>query len=170
MLGIQLTRRALLLGALLALAGAVVLPTVASPVGHTDNVNAAIEMEPADGPNGEYAILNADDEIELLLSGENPNLDGEGVEEDAVTPITHVFTINNTGDETADVWITDDADDVRFFHGDEPDDSLEGETNNVTLTAGDEKLSVGLIVDTRGDDDVEQIETFTVHAEDADGD
>ncbi len=107
-------------------------------------------MAPADGPNEDYAILNANDEIELLLSGENPNFEAEGVEEDAVTPIAHVFTINNTGDETAVVWLTDDADDVQLFHGDDPVDSLEGETNAITLVPDDRKLSVGLLVDTRG--------------------
>lgn len=167
MLGRQLPRRVLFWGTLFVVAAVLVFPTVAYPVNDTNSINAAIEMAPADGPNGDYAILNADDEIELLLSGKNPNIEGEGVEKDAVTPIFHVFTINNTGNETALVWLTDDADDVRFFHGNDPDATLEEETNAVTLAPDDRKLSVGLLVDTRGEDDVEQVDTFTVHAEGA---
>lgn len=84
-----------------------------------------------------------------------------------MTPIDRVCTINNTGDETAVVWLTDDADDVRFFHGTDPDNSLEGQTNAVTLAPEDGKLQVGLVADTRGQDDVEEAENFTVHVEHA---
>lgn len=142
---------------------ALLVPTGAAPFG-TDTVNEDLSMAPAEGPNGDYAILNEDEEIELLLSDANPAVEGGGVDGNAVTPLSRVFTITYTGDESADIWLTDDSEDVRFYRGDDADDSLEGPENSVTLEPS-ESLAVGLLVDTRGDNDVESAETFTVHAE-----
>jgi len=153
----------------IALATAVLLvPTGAVPFG-TDTVNEGLVMAPAEGPNGDYAILNEDEEIELLLTGANPSVDGDGLDANAITPLSRVFTITYTGDKTAEVWLTDDSEDVRFYRGDDADDSLEGSDNSVTLSPS-ESLAVGLLVDTRGDHDVESAETFTVHAEESEAD
>jgi hypothetical protein len=150
----------------IALVTAVLLvPTGAVPFG-TDAVNEDLVMAPAEGPNGDYAILNEDEEIELLLTGANPSVDGDGLDANAITPLSRVFTITYTGDGTAEVWLTDDSEDVRFYRGDDTDDSLEGEDNSVTLEPS-ESLAVGLLVDTRGDHDVESADTFTVHAEES---
>ena len=153
----------------IALATAVLLvPTGAVPFG-TDTVNEGLVMAPAEGPNGDYAILNEDEEIELLLTGANPSVDGDGLDANAITPLSRVFTITYTGDETAEVWLTDDSEDVRFYRGDDADDSLEGSDNSVMLEPS-ESLAVGLLVDTRGDHDVESAETFTVHANESETD
>jgi hypothetical protein len=156
-------RTVLLLVAIVAGATLLVSTGAFSSVGTDEVPDADIEMQPADGPNGDYALLNGTDEIELLLTDANPDIEGEGVSENSVTPIDRVFTITYTGDEYAEVWITDDADDVRFFRGDTSDASIEGRANNVTL-APDETLTVGLLVDTRGEHDVESAEQFTVNA------
>lgn len=156
-----MARTALLVVIALATA-ALLVPTGAVPF--TDTVNEDLSMAPAEGPNGDYAVQNEDGEIELRLTGANPAVDGDGLDPDAVTPLSRVFTITYTGDGTADVWLTDDSEDVRFYQGDDTDDSLEGSDNSVTLEPS-ESLAVGLLVDTRGDTDVESAETFTVHAE-----
>ncbi|WP_135305374.1 hypothetical protein [Haloarcula amylovorans] len=145
---------------------AILVPTGAIPftASGTDTVSEDIEMAPADTPNGDYAIPNENDEIELLLTDANPYIDGAGVDADAVTPIDCVFTMTYTGDSQAEVWLTDDADDVRFYRSTDPEDSLERAENSVVLQPN-ESVTVGLLVDTRGDHDVEDIDTFTVHAE-----
>ncbi|MBV0924100.1 hypothetical protein KTS45_07765 [Halomicroarcula limicola] len=145
---------------------AILIPTGAIPFAEsgTDRVSEDIEMAPADTLNGDYAILNENDEIELLLTDANPYIDGAGVDADAVTPIDCVFTVTYTGDSTAEVWLTDDAEDVRFYRDTDPEDSLERSENSVVLRPN-ESVSVGLLVDTRGDHDVEEVDTFTVHAE-----
>ncbi|WP_324663589.1 hypothetical protein [Haloarcula sediminis] len=165
-----MSRKGLLLVAALATA-AVLVPTGAAPFGltGTDDVSGDIELRPADGPNGNYALLNENDELELLLTGANPAMEGEGVSSNAVTPIPRVFTMTYTGDQYARVWLTDDAEDVRFYRGDDSDDSLERRANSVVLGPS-ETVTVGLLVDTRGDHDVEQADTFSVNAEVADGD
>jgi hypothetical protein len=147
---------------------ALLVPTGAVPIdafeafGSDEIPDAEIELAPADGPNGGYAVLNEDDEIELLLTESNPFVEGGGVLDNAVTPLDRVFTITYTGDQYAEVWITDDVADVEFYHGDDRT-SLERRANNVTL-APNATVTVGLLVDTRGDDDVENASQFTVHA------
>ena len=163
-------RTALLVVAALATA-AVLVPTGAVPFDTTgsDSVTGELALQPADGPNGDYAVLNEDEELELLLTGANPALDSEGVNANSVTPLPRVFTITYTGEQSATVWLTDDAEDVRFYRGEDSDDTLEGRANSVVL-AGEESVSVGLLVDTRGDHDVEDASSFTVHGELADDD
>ncbi len=148
---------------------ALLVPTGAFSAGGTDEVTDDLVLSPSDGPNGKYALLNSDDEIELLLSGANPSLEAEGLNDETVTPLDDVFTITYTGDEYARVWLTDDAEDVHFYRGDDPDDVIESRPNNVTV-GPDETVRVGVLVDARGDDDVESVDEFTVHAELGDSD
>lgn len=159
-----MNRNALL--ALIACCTAVAL-TVASagvPVGPTDQVHEDLTLAPADTANGGYVFINEQDELELLLSSANPNVEGDGVPADTVTPVHRVFTVTYTGEQSARVWFTDEATDVTFYRDDDPSDSLEERSNSATLVPG-ETLVVGLLVDTRGEHDVAQADTFTVHAE-----
>jgi hypothetical protein len=160
-------KRSVLVLIALGATAALLVPTMATQFQSdgTDTLNGtSLVLEPADGPNGKYAVMNEESEIELLLNGSNPDLDGNGVNPNTVTPIDYVFTINNTGEETAEVWITDDADNVTFFRGDDVRNSIEGSNNSVNLTAS-ESIAVGIFVDTRDpDDDVENASTFTIHA------
>ena len=166
---VRMSRKELLVVAAIATA-AVLVPTGAAPFAltGTDDVSGDIELRPAGGPNGDYALLNEDDELELLLTGENPAIEGEGINSDAVTPVPGVFTMTYTGDRRATVWLTDDSEDVRFYRGTDSGDSLERRANGVVLEPS-ESVTVGLLVDTRGDHDAEQAETFTVNARVADG-
>ncbi|MFC6756382.1 MULTISPECIES: hypothetical protein [Haloarcula] len=165
-----MARKGLLVVAAFATA-AILVPSGAVPfdLTGTDDVSGDIELRPTDGPNGDYALLNEDDELELHLTGANPSVEGEGIGSNAVTPVPRVFTMTYTGDRRATVWLTDDAEDVRFYRGDDSGDSLEGRANSVALGPS-ETVTVGLLVDTRGDHDVERAETFTVNARVADGD
>ncbi|MFW6018532.1 MAG: Ig-like domain-containing protein [Halapricum sp.] len=158
--------RITLLVAVLVASTALLVSTGAAPFSTgTDDVEGVdIVMEPADGPNGKYAVIDENGEIALLLSGENPDLDAEGIAGETVTPLHRVFTITNNGTETARVWIEDDADDVRFYRADDPEDSLEGPENEFDIGPG-ATVHVGLLVDTRGDHDVENVSQFTVHVE-----
>lgn len=158
-----MNRTTILLFALIATASLLVSTGAFQPSGTDSVVDANIEMRPADGPNGDYAGLNAEGEIELLLTSANPAIEGESINPNAVTPIDRVFTIEYTGERYAEVWLTDDAEDVRYFRGDDPADTFEGRANNVTLEPG-ETVPVGLLVDTRGENDVESAETFTLHS------
>ncbi|QSG10160.1 hypothetical protein [Halapricum desulfuricans] len=162
-----MTRTSLLVAVLVA-STALLVSTGAVPFSDgTDEISGVnIEMSPADGPNGQYAVIDETGELALVLSGENPDLEVGGVPGDAVTPLDRVFTITYTGDLFARVWITDDAEDVRFYRGGDPDETLEGSDNAVTL-GPNETLKVGLRVDTRGDHDVESASTFGVSVEQA---
>lgn len=138
------------------------LPSAAVPFTDT-TTSGNLVMQPADTPNGGYAIINEANEIELLLTEANPNVEGDGIAEDTVTPLDGVFTITYTGEHHADVWLTDDAEDVRFYRGTDADQSIEHAENSVRLGPS-ETVTIGLLVDTRGTHDVKSAEEFTVHA------
>ncbi|ELZ59389.1 MULTISPECIES: DUF1102 domain-containing protein [Halorubrum] len=106
-----------------------------------------LAVQPADGPNGNYAYLN-DDEIVVDVSASNPNLgpDFEGVNPDALASADGVFEITYTADEYARVWIDHAEENVTFVADGR---SIEGRSNNVTL-GPNETVAVGLRVDTHG--------------------
>jgi len=159
-------RRTLALAALLVAAGSLAFATGAAVVGPADTVaDGNLTIQPADGPNGDYAYLDDDGEIAIDVSGSNPNLDGfAGVNVDATTGIGNVFTITYTGDETARVWIAAPNESVDFVAG---GDSIEGESNSVTLTPDDDTVTVGLDIDTRGATPGERLggSEFSIEAE-----
>lgn len=152
---------------------ALLVPTGAVPLfdgGPADQVSEDLVMAPADGPNGAYAVLNEEDEIELRLTEANRAVAGDGIGSHTLTRIPGVFTISYTGEEYARVWLTDGVEDVTFVGGvgeAGTTDSLEGRENAVVL-GPNQTVVVGLLVDTRGDHDVESAREFTVHAEVAD--
>ncbi|QKY16085.1 DUF1102 domain-containing protein [Halorubrum sp. CBA1229] len=141
------TRRTLTLALLLVAAGSLAFATGAAVVnGPADFVDDDLAVQPADGPNGDYAYLNNDDEIAIDISAANPNLpaDFEGVNVDSTATIDDVFTITYTAERYAHVWIEYDGDGEVTFVSD--GDSIEGEANNVTL-GPNQTVTVGLALD-----------------------
>jgi hypothetical protein len=166
-------RRRLLTLTTLALAGALLFPSMAAPLnGNGDQIDeTAIVLEPYAGPNGAYVDMedrDGDGDLELGLdfSSSNPAMDGDGdgVDANSLIPVHQVFTITNTGEEVANVYLTDNNGDITFYRNVDRRDSLEGGKNSVML-GPDQKIAVGVLLDTRNGDAVEEIETFTVHAE-----
>jgi hypothetical protein len=142
-------RRTLTLALLLVAVSTLILTTGAAVVdGPADFPDDDLAIQPADGPNGQYAYLNDDDEIAIDISASNPNLpaDFEGLNVGSTGRIDGVFEITYTGDEYAHVWIGDEAENVTFVADGE---SIESERNNVTL-APNQTVTVGLAFDTRG--------------------
>ncbi|WP_058366835.1 DUF1102 domain-containing protein [Haloparvum sedimenti] len=160
-------RRSAILALLLLAAASLALTTGATVIdGPADTVAGdRVAIQPADGPNGEYAYLDEDDEIVVDISATNPNLpaDFEGVNPDSTGTIEDVFTITYTTDRYAHVWIEHDGDDVTFLVDGEP---IEGEANNATL-AQNESVAVGLAFDTTGNSVDAQLgaDEFSIHAE-----
>ncbi|MFW6382632.1 MAG: CARDB domain-containing protein [Haloferacaceae archaeon] len=142
-------RRTLLLAALVVTAGGLAFATGATVLdGDADTVaDGDLAIQPADGPNGDYAYLNDDDEIVIDVSASNPNLgpDFEGVNPGSLASAEGVFEITYTADQYAHVWIEHEGENVTFVADGEP---IEGEENNVTL-APNETVAIGLDVDAR---------------------
>ncbi|EMA61796.1 CARDB domain-containing protein [Halorubrum lipolyticum] len=143
-------RRTLFLALILVAAGSLILTTGAAVLdGPADTfADDDIAVQPADGPNGDYAYLNDDDEIVVDVSASNPNLpaDFEGVNPDALASADGVFTITYTGDEYARVWIEHGGENVTFVTD---GGSIEGKANNATL-GPNQTVAVGLEIDARG--------------------
>ena len=145
------TRRTLTLALLLVAASALIFTTGAAVIdGDADTVaDGDLAVQPADGPNGQYAYLNDDGEIAIDISASNPNIKDpsfEGVNVGSTGRIDGVFEITYTGDRYAEVWIGYPNESVTFVAG---GDSVEGRANNVTL-APNQTVTVGLEFDTRG--------------------
>ncbi|MFC5135707.1 MULTISPECIES: CARDB domain-containing protein [Haloferacaceae] len=166
-------RRTAILAVLLVAAGSLAFATGAAVLdGEADTLaDDRIAVQPADGPNGDYAYLNDDDEIAIDVSASNPNLRNssfEGVNVDSRGTIDDVFTITYTADRSAEVWIEqDDAGEqgdgnLTFVH---EDGSIENESNGVTL-APNESVSVGLRFDTHGAEAGGRLgaDEFSIHA------
>lgn len=151
----------------LALAGTLAFPSVAVPLTNSDRITEDVHLAPTDGPNGDYAYL-ADGELVVDLSATNPNVDGAGVNPDAVTTVDDVFRIRYDGTQYANVWLTHESDAVTFRARGRP---IESERNAVTLVPN-ESVAVGLAVDTTGLRPDGLVDDITVHArvaEPADG-
>lgn len=166
-------RTEILVAVIVIAAGAILLPTLASPLG--DDVDTElhddIEMSPADGPNGIYATLDENDEIAIEITEERMKAadaaGGTGVNDGTITQIDGVFEIAYTGEEDdAHVWLDEtDIEGVTFYVGTDPENTIEGEENNVSL-GENEIATVGILIDTTADDHaVEEITDFTVNAD-----
>lgn len=159
----EMNRNTYLVIALAAAAVLLVSTGAFDTVGIGDGAEAAdIELSPAAGPNGGYAALDENGEIELLLSEANSAVEGSIVD-DAVTPLDDVFTVTYRGDRYADVWFSVDAESVGFYLAGDPSRRLDGEADSVRI-GSNETVSVGILVDTSGDHDAESVDSFTVHA------
>ncbi len=167
-------KRKLLVALLIVTAGALLLPTLASPL--SDEVDSElhedekIEMAPSDGPNGVYATYDENDKIAIKITEERQEAakweGGSGVSENTVTEIDDIFDITYTGEDEARVWLDEmEEAGITFYIGDDPENTFEGELNNVSLDEG-EVVSVGLLIDTSVDDhEVEEVSGFGVNAE-----
>ncbi|GAB3416232.1 hypothetical protein GCM10027435_13230 [Haloparvum alkalitolerans] len=166
------TRRRTATLALLVLAAASLALTTGATVidGPADTVAGdRVAIQPADGPNGDYAYLDDDGEIVVDVSATNPNLapEFEGINPDSTGTIEDVFTITYTADRYAHVWIDHDGGEaVTFLAAGEP---IESRAENVTL-APNESVAVGLAFDAHGASADAQLgaDEFTVHATVAD--
>ena len=110
-----------------------------------------LELEPAG--EGAYTQVGDDGEIRIVLTKDNPNVAGGGVNADAVTDVGAVFTVENVLEQSSDasVWIEDDSAAVTFTDG--SGSPVDDESEAVELAPG-ERLTVHMQVDTRGTDEV----------------
>jgi hypothetical protein len=111
-----------------------------------------LELEPA----GEGTYAQTDDEtgeIQIILTEQNPNLNAEGVNPDAVTDIGPVFTIENVLKEqtNATVWISHDSDAVEFYVPGKG--TVESQAGGVFMKPGDSE-TIAMRIDTRETDEI----------------
>lgn len=125
-----------------------IIPTGAI-LGDTLSEDQAIVLTPHDGPNGAYAEIAPDGELEVRL-------DREGLNPDAKTEIANIFTIENRGERPRRIWIEHGSERVQFHTSGEPKRSIEGKEHSVSLAPG-RSIAVGITVDTHGANAGEQL-------------
>lgn len=118
--------------------------------------SALLALDGCDGPNGDYVTTTDGGVAALDISSSNDNIDGEGVNADAVTVIDNVFEITNQGTQSVGVWLNVDpvedgsgTDRVQFYLGDDQSTEVVGQSNATCVGVG-ESVCVGLRIDTRG--------------------
>ncbi len=120
----------------------------------------------APGENGEYTTYQ-NGKLQLQLNGALEGKDaptGGGVNRDARTELTDVFTITNQGAQSVGVWLEDTDDYIAFERA--SGGSLEGQGNAVELAPGD-TVHVGLTIDTT-ETDADQLDTQLIINADSD--
>ncbi|MDL0124726.1 PKD domain-containing protein [Halobacterium salinarum] len=106
----------------------------------TDDVDGKVELAPAGGPNGEYAVIE-DGELRIDFGSLNDR---------ATTTVDDVVTITASTDEPVKVWVTTELSGrAHAYTGTDPEAEL-GQANPRTLQPGD-SLSVGFVVDTHNE-------------------
>ena len=116
--------------------------------------NAFLRIAPLDGPNGNYATTEGGT-LTIDLSDDNDEVQGDGLNQNAVTTIRNVFEIGNQGTQPVGVQITDSIlvpeDGVAigiFPEGEDPSGPIElepGEGQQVfsIVAAADESINGG---------------------------
>ncbi|WP_276260831.1 hypothetical protein [Haloglomus litoreum] len=128
--------------AVLALSGAVATVAV-----DTDEPVERVELAPASGPNGEYAEIGDDGQLDIRIEG-GEGVSYEGINPDSRTLIDGVFVVRNERSRPVTVFLRDESDSVTLYAGEERE-SVEGESNAREL-APSETLAVGLRVESAG--------------------
>ena len=95
-------------------------------------------MEPHPGPNGEYAELNGDDEIEIVADQVNPT---------SQSNFSDVFTIWNNASSTAVLNISHDNEAVVVFDSNATDEFGDIQSDEGITLAPDETVAVGFHID-----------------------
>jgi hypothetical protein len=147
----RITLRRVLLVFTLLLIPFLVSTSGADVVSH-DETNV-LELEPAGGDGTYTQIDDETGELQIILTEENPNLNAGGVNDDAVTNIGPVFTVQNVLDQgsNATVWVEHESDAVEFYV---PGEGMaESQADGVLLQPGDSE-TIAMRVDTRETDEI----------------
>ena len=73
-----------------------------------DPVADGVTVEPAPGPNGEYASISESGKLRIAITD-------QGVSPDATTYIDDVFVVTNGRETTTRFHVEDGAEEVRFY-------------------------------------------------------
>ncbi len=128
-------RRAVLLAAIVLTATGVAVSTGAFNPDQPADRAGDIALQ----PTSEYAYL------ENTSDGEEIVVDIDGVNINSVTVVGDVFEIYNEGNESAEVWITDQPDGMAFEHNGQRLNESQAQ-----IVAPNTSVSVGVTVDTTG--------------------
>ncbi len=144
-----MSKRFLVIGVVLLLAGAIVSTAAAQS---NDQAVDGIYLSPANTDNGDtYASINSQGELRVEASNLNAR---------AVITIDSVFTITSNQTDAARVWVEPPSGDITFYRMD-TGATITSESQAMSLDDG-ETVTVGMRVDTRNGSP--QDGTVTLHA------
>ena len=123
---------------------------------------AYLALEPAEGPNGQYASINENGLLEVQVSDENEAITGEGVNPNSWYDLGNVFQITNQGTQQVGVWIEHDRKHVSFLTG----ETVLDDPGAPVFADSGETLPVRITVDTRNVDSSDEslLDEISIHA------
>jgi len=123
---------------------------------------AYLALEPAEGPNGQYASINENGLLEVQVSDENEAITGEGVNPNSWYDLGNVFQITNQGTQQVGVWIEHDREHVSFLTG----ETVLDDPGAPVFADSGETLPVRITVDTRNVDSSDEslLDEISIHA------
>lgn len=111
--------------------------------------DAAVELAPHAGPNGQYATIDGDGKLQI---------DFERLLDDSTTRADNVFNVTASGDRTIEIWIEHDSEGTTFYQGADLTAAID-EGSRVTVSPGD-TIEIGIFMDTRQPD--AELTTITI--------
>lgn len=134
----------------------------------TNDANAFLGLEPAEGTNGVYAT-EQNGQLQLRFDGTGTN--AEGLNPNATTSFDDVFTVSNHGTQRVAVTIKDETNGVEFSAPTEDGTArLDGEDAvGVSLDPGD-TVPVSVLIDSENASTIESLDSVTITADEADTD
>jgi len=165
-------RRVVFVGLAILLASTMAVGTGADTVTYEDV--ETLELQPAGGDSA-YVEENGDGEISIVVTGEGSN--AMGVNDNAITDLGPVFTVRNLLEDgvesevelfieknDSDGVIDEGENSVMFYNATgSTNERIDSSGDSVTLDPGEE-ISVGVRIDTTGDDDPESVVAFRLMA------
>lgn len=138
----------------------------AASVETTDDSDAYLRLEPADGPNGTYAQKDTQGRLRINING-NQDVDGHGVNPKAETTMDDVFVVENQGTQPVDFWLKGQS----TYHK-EVDFTVDGHGSVVPEIGGEpieiavgEEIAIDIEIDTDQEKSVSLMNGLSVHAE-----
>ena len=109
----------------------------------TDPITDDVALQPGDNP---YAYLDENGELAIDITEDNPRIEHEGINVDAVAIQDGLFYITYDGNATAEAWIEHEGTGVTFVVDGE---SVESPERAARLTPENDAVPVGVEIDTR---------------------
>jgi uncharacterized protein with FMN-binding domain len=108
--------------------------------------------------------LEVEDSVYASTDNNELEIDVSDANQDATTELDSVFRITNDGSQEVGVYISSTSGDVDYYWGDEPTNSSEGDTRDVTLGSGD-SITVGIQLNFDGVTSSPSVNDITINAD-----
>jgi len=124
---------------------------------------ALLQLQPHNGPNGQYADTPSD-ELEISFD----DITADGVNQNATTTINNVFTVTNSGTQSTEVYITKSGANNGLVNFNVSGSPIDGGAGNAVTVGTGQTIEVTIYINTKGqslNSGDALLDSITIHAE-----